>query len=75
MIWLLFVLIQLVSLVLSLAGVPVIALAAFFMAYHPDANGKLQWSHKWLWIWGNQEDGISYPGRPVTWWSIFRMAF
>jgi len=70
----LFILIQLVSLVLTLIGYPLIAVLAAFklwrlnMAVNPS---RWDWIGRELtWIWGNDEDGIFGNG-PITRWRAF----
>lgn len=72
MIWLLFVLIQLVSLALAIIGIPLIALLAYFYAWIL-VSGKFQWRGGWLtWLWGNEENGIVGPGISLNRWNAFK---
>ncbi len=78
----LFILIQLVSLVLTLVGYPLIAVLALFKLWHvyaylDSAPVVYEWKGgKLTWLWGNNEDGIFGNG-PVTrrqafYWSAVR---
>lgn len=72
----LFILIQLVSLVLQLVGLPVCAYLALCGNWRTQNNQPLHFP-KWAWIWDNQEDGVC----PYTYmrenlpWSISRVCF
>ncbi len=67
---LLFALIQTVSLVLTLIGLPVVGILSLTRSWTVVA-GKLQWKGGRLtWIWGNLEDGIVGPG-PLNRWRAF----
>lgn len=70
----LFWLIHMTSFNLVVLGVPLIALAAALHGYDlkgPVGRMRLQWTFPPMWVYGNLEDGISVPGRAVTWWNIF----
>ena len=58
----LFAAIQLTSLVLTLVGIPLLAVAAWRRDYYQDILNpglKFHWNQKWLWIYDNEEDGIA----------------
>lgn len=79
----LFILIQLVSFVLTVVGVPLCAYLAYFHGYTYDASsGQSHWP-SWAWLWDNEEDGILptwYHSQHDKWidahvmfiWSAFR---
>jgi hypothetical protein len=55
---LLFVLIQLVSLVLAIIGIPVCGLLTAAGLMHLGADNKAHFP-AWAWLWDNNEDGVS----------------
>jgi hypothetical protein len=67
----LFALIQLVSLVLTLIGIPLVGFLSIYRDW--EVVGKLiQWRGGALtWIWGNEENGIVGPGMALTRWNAF----
>lgn len=69
----LFILIQLVSLVLTIVGIPVCAVLAWGRFYHYDQ--KYHWP-KWAWVWDNEEDGVAPSGYTTRWgqfvWTALR---
>ena len=70
----LFGLIQAVSLVLTLIGLPVVGILAFTRSWTIVA-GKPQWKGGvFTWIWGNLEDGIVGPGMTLNRWNAFYWA-
>lgn len=72
MIWLLFVLIQLVSLALSFVGLFVVGFLAYFYAW-TQIDGKFQWRGGYAtWIFGNLEDGIVGPGIGLNRWNAYK---
>lgn len=72
MIWLLFVLIQLASLVLGFVGLFVVGFLAYFYAW-TQVDGKFQWRGGLLtWIWSNEEDGIVGPGIGLNRWNAYK---
>lgn len=70
--WLLFVAIQLASLVITLAGIFVLAVLAAFKIWHVDTAGKYHWPAL-FWIWDNQEDGIcaAWYRTPIDRWHAY----
>jgi hypothetical protein len=78
----LFILIQLVSLVLTIVGIPVIAALSLFDAVQwAGVDGSEQWARwhwkfKWAWIWDNDVDGVtgnfSYSPWEAFYWSAIR---
>lgn len=54
----LFLLIQLVSLVLTVVGIPVVAALAAAGAYQLDRQRETAHFPLWAWIWDNEEDGV-----------------
>ncbi len=73
----LFLLIQLASLVLTVVGIPVVAILAGFQWVHFDhAEQTWHWPW-WAWIWDNREDGVApvwYQKAHPT-WSTPRLVF
>lgn len=75
---LLFLLIQLVSLLLTIVGIPVCALLAIEPSVlPPDSKGLYHWFLPIFWLWDNEEDGVA-----PTWyrvanptWSHWRLVF
>jgi hypothetical protein len=59
---LLFIAIQLASLVLTVAG--------FFVCGALAASGIVPWP-AWAWVWNNRIDGLYGPGNPHTKWQAF----
>lgn len=56
---LLFIAIQLISLVLTVIGIPVCAFLAYELDYAYDENSDRYHFPRWAWIWDNQEDGVA----------------
>lgn len=52
----LFLMIQVVSLILTIIGIPVCAVLAYGKFSRP-ISGKWYWP-KWAWVWSNDEDGV-----------------
>ncbi|MFI5397618.1 MAG: hypothetical protein ACHQ9S_18935 [Candidatus Binatia bacterium] len=72
----LFILIQLVSLVLTLVGIPICAALAYGNFSKPGRRGLWHWP-KLFWLWDNEEDGVwcrwyraAHPS-----WSVARQEF
>lgn len=65
----LFILIQLVSLVLTIIGIPVCAYLSYVHGYTYDPNTKQCHWPSWAWVWDNQEDGVLPP------WYRLRVGF
>ena len=53
----LFILIQIVSLVLQIIGIPVVAYLAWFGSWQRQAKQPLHFP-AWAWLWDNDEDGV-----------------
>ena len=70
----LFVAIQLISLVLTVVGIPLIAMMSALRLWHTQPNGITAWNGKLLWLWSNDEDGIFGPNAPHTRWRAFYWA-
>ena len=79
----LYIVIQLISLVLTVIGAPLIAFAAFTGRYRqnilPNGTvGDLYHFDRWMWLWDNEEDGVASYWRPrptsrdVFVWSALR---
>lgn len=72
-----FIAIQLVSLVLSVIGLPVCAALAYTDSYSYDIHADTYHWPKWAWLWDNEEDGVCphwYILAHPT-WTISRVAF
>lgn len=78
----LFILIQLISAVLIVVGVPIIAYYAYVHrivrpGYSTIGPRKaiLHFAHRWCWLWDNEEDGIDGGGGWNQQWSIGHQIF
>ena len=71
----LFILIQLVSLVLAIIGIPVCAALAYLQCAKP-RDGKWHWP-RWAWIWDNDQEGTmpDWYGVVHPHWSLERREF
>lgn len=76
---LLFAVIQLVSLVLLIIGIPVCAGLAYTKSWSFDIRAQKVggWSPSWAWLWSNEEDGVFAHWYEVAHpkWSPQRLAF
>ena len=74
----LFVGVQLASLVLTIAGVPICGTLALLHLWHqsPIKDGGYHWP-KWAWLWDNAEDGLfpSWYMQQHPTWGLPRIAF
>ena len=72
----LFILIQLVSLVLTLVGLVILIPAAAFQFWGSTDNaGAPHWRSPLLWVWDNQEDGVcAFWQGPITRWRVYYWA-
>lgn len=69
---LLFIAIQIASLVLVLVGIPVVGLLAYLQVWEkPAIAAQWHWASRAFWIWDNAEDGICAPGTTPTVWGAF----
>jgi len=73
----LFILIQLASLVLTIVGIPVVAVLVELDFLYFGMDGERVHFPPWAWIWDNQEDGVlpTWFRQKYPTWSPHRTAF